>query len=708
MTDDLNVFWHNNERAHELFYDLLARAEQKKYDDDFLAVLAAYRKAAPESTHADILSAHYLLAHEDAEAAISCGERAFQQSPMNPAVWQVLNEAYRAAERYVDALLMQCYASNVLNIPLSVICPTHVLTRDTLARMSVALGVPVRAPLCTARLRHDRENHVLQGGEGVFAGEFLPVSPHISPAYYVGAYTDQGLYGAKAWLLNTVQDQPGCAVFGAGDPVFDLIRGYRVEGNTTIPLDAEEEIVLPIIGTAKIHDRLLPQRLHIRTESEGGDAWISPMTLNYFRLKESVHLSSDTEFIVDTPIRIGHRPMRRKLVLNILADALPWKILGHDFARYMPKTHHFFQKGTTFTQHFSAAEYTYASVPTIETGMYMHHTHIFQDKLAIELNPNYITLSERMRTLGYQTAHLAGNADCVYNGATRGYDRILVQPFTYHSYEAVERTIRYLDGLHDADHFIFLHTADMHPNSQPTFQLSTSVQARLPLSHRLTADTDRLPSPYLTASPARHTAFWQSVQDTDRAFGVLFSYLENHYAPEDYIVSLYSDHGVPIFQEHPYIMSEDLTHATWMIRGAGVPEGVVADELTSAIDIYPTLGHLLGFPVDASVDGIIPRIFGGTGRETAYSNSMFPQKPYFLAVRAAGHSFFLETQALLQLDGTVDLSTAHIHIYPRDHELDPIYEVDNAALRGFFYPRVRQFLKGIGNNGEQFPLPKEL
>ncbi len=41
ISDDFSVFWHNNERASALFYDLLARAKQDAYDDDFLTQLAA-------------------------------------------------------------------------------------------------------------------------------------------------------------------------------------------------------------------------------------------------------------------------------------------------------------------------------------------------------------------------------------------------------------------------------------------------------------------------------------------------------------------------------------------------------------------------------------------------------------------------------------------------------------------------------------------
>ena len=59
------------------------------------------------------------------------------------------------------------------------------------------------------------------------------------------------------------------------------------------------------------------------------------------------------------------------------------------------------------------------------------------------------------------------------------------------------------------------------------------------------------------------------------------------------------------------------------------------------------------------------------------------------------------------MDGTVDLSKATIAMYPRSHEKEKGYEIDDPSLRAFFYPRVRDFLKGITSNGEVFPPPKE-
>ena len=81
MRDDFSVFWRNDEYTRELFFDLLTRAEQEAYDDDFLAQLAAYREAGGDAAHADIFAAQYLLANGDAENAAVCAERARAKRP---------------------------------------------------------------------------------------------------------------------------------------------------------------------------------------------------------------------------------------------------------------------------------------------------------------------------------------------------------------------------------------------------------------------------------------------------------------------------------------------------------------------------------------------------------------------------------------------------------------------------------------------------
>ena len=701
MTDDFSVFWRNNERARILFYALLTHAASAGYDDDFLAALAAYREAGGTAAHADIFAAEYLLAQGEAENAALCGERAFRSRPVEPRLLDVLARAYDALGRYGEALVMQGRAAKLTGRPLTTDCPPALLTGEVLDRLSVAMGKPSYAPMALSRMSYDAAAG-FTAREGVFAGEFLPQETDIHPSYYVATYTEQEQQGNKAWLLHTIEDAKGFAENVGGEFVYDLIRARRAPGRAEITLAAGQEVVLPVLGVQGF------QRLHVKTDSLEKDTPLSPATPNFFRLTERTTLSSDRAFLVGTPISVGHSPQRHPLVLNLLADALPWEILSAHFAEWMPNTARFFAGGVIFDQHFSVSEYTYPSLPTIETGMYPHHSHIFNDKIAISLPPEYVTLSERMRTLGYATASLMGDGIGIYNGTTRGYDRLIVSGYRTLAYEGVERTIRHLDGMRDADHFIFLHVMDAHPWPYPLFQVTASVQARLPLAERLSGAEDGVPSPYLRATPLAAAACRQGIRDLDRTLGMLFSYLEENYAEGEYLVNLYSDHGVPVFSKDHYIVSPDMTHAVWMMRGAGVPAGIVADELTSAVDMYPTLAHLCGFPVGDSVDGVLPRLFGGTGRDIAYSNSLYPGRTYCLRARTRTHTFHLETEDGVAPNGTVDLARAVTAIYPRAHEREAGCEVDSPALRAFFYPRVRAFLQGIGSNGEQFPPPKEI
>ena len=703
MTDDYAVLWQNNTHAHDLFYDLLARADRGAYDDDFIAQLAAYRAASEDAVHADIFAAEYLLHHGDAESAALCGERAFRRSPIRRRLWQVLTRAYKALGRYADALIMEGYARRLYDTPIAAAdYPPETFTQEVLDRLSAALSRPAFAPLAV-RVSYAPDTGLTET-PSVFAGEFLPVSAEDVLPYYVGVYAEMGLQGDKAWQINALRTAYGIGYFGAGDFTFDLMRGQRAPGTAHVELLPGEEAVLPLIGTVLPAAGLCdPQRIQVRTASVDEGGWLNVATPNYFRLNETTDFTSAQDFIVGTPIRVRPASAHPRLVLNILADALPWQVLRADFQNDMPETARFFARGLIFDQHFSAAEYTTPSFASIETGMYLHHSQLFNNKIGIPLRRDYITLSERMRAAGYAPSYLMGGGEGIYTEAARGYERILVSPYRQQNAEAVERVIRVLDGMGDAAQFILIHTSDVHPWPSPMFQYPTTAQARLPLAARLTETIDTPPSPYLRPCPLNQQAFRDGVKTLDRTLGMLFRYIEAHYAPEEYIVNLYSDHGVSIFSAEPYIVDPLLTGATWMMRGAGVPEGIVADEMTSAVDIYAALAHLIGFPVDGYIDGVLPRVLGGQGRDITFSNSLFPTKPYFLAARSRTHTLCLETDTPAAMDGTVDIAAAKTAIYPRDNEREEGYEVDSAELRAFFYPQVRDFLKGIASNGEMFP-----
>ena len=709
MNEDNRVFWHNNEQASALFYDLLARSEQDAYDDNFLMQLAAYREAAPTSERADIFAAKYLLHHGDAENAAVCAERAYRKRPVNREIWLLLAESYARLDRPVDALTMYGYAYGLY---LSPEIPMELLMRggkDGLDRLSIAAGIGTGAPMTQNRAFLAGADHVLEFQLDAFVGEYLPLTPPEGSArYWVAAYVDNAFLSDQSQLIEKMRHTDVFVDRMQRDYPFCLQRAQEVRGRVTIEVPEGAEVILPIAGTEPL------QELTIASKSQPpASAYLGKWAFSQFRLTETTEITpaSDAVYAVGTPIRLGHSPARRKLVLNILIDGLAWNIARTHFPDAMPNIAHFFARGTIFDQHFSTSECTYPSLPVIETGRYPIHTQVFNERNSHELPLDMMTLSECMTDLGYYAAAPMGAADPIYSGTLRGYDQLNTTGWKLLSAEAVDRTIMQLEAFDETDQFLHLHVADVHPWNAKGFKFHPAVETHLPLSERLFDTDEHIASVRLPKLKIYQEQFWQSLRRVDRNLAQLLTYIEEHYAEEEYLVSVYSDHGNSIFSAPVNgvmdVIAENSTRALWMMRGAGVPEGRIVDELTSSADLYPTLGALCGFPAAEDIDGNLPAVFGGKERDAVYSMSMFPGQTYKLAVRTHDFALRLETQEKVDEDGTVNFADARVGIYPRTHELEEDCAVDSAELRAFFYPRARSIARAIANNGEFWPAMRE-
>ena len=709
MNEDNRVFWHNNAQASALFYDLLARSEQDAYDDNFLMQLAAYREAAPTSERADIFAAKYLLHHGDAENAAVCAERAYRKRPVNREIWLLLAESYARLDRPVDALTMYGYAYGLY---LSPEIPMELLMRggkDGLDRLSIAAGIGTGAPMTQNRAFLAGADHALEFQLDAFVGEYLPLTPPEGSArYWVAAYVDNAFLSDQSQLIEKMRHTDVFVDRMQRDYPFCLQRAQEVRGRVTIEVPEGAEVILPIAGTEPL------QELTIASKSQPpASAYLGKWAFSQFRLTETTEITpaSDAVYAVGTPIRLGHSPARRKLVLNILIDGLAWNIARTHFPDAMPNIAHFFARGTIFDQHFSTSECTYPSLPVIETGRYPIHTQVFNERNSHELPLDMMTLSECMTDLGYYAAAPMGAADPIYSGTLRGYDQLNTTGWKLLSAEAVDRTIMQLEAFDETDQFLHLHVADVHPWNAKGFKFHPAVETHLPLSERLFDTDEHIASVRLPKLKIYQEQFWQSLRRVDGNLAQLLTYIEEHYAEEEYLVSAYSDHGNSIFSAPVNgvmdVIAENSTRALWMMRGAGVPEGRIVDELTSSADLYPTLGALCGFPAADDIDGNLPAVFGGKERDAVYSMSMFPGQTYKLAVRTHDFALRLETQEKVDEDGTVNFADARVGIYPRTHELEEDYALGSAELRAFFYPRARSIARAIANNGEFWPAMRE-
>jgi len=702
MQDDFTIFWQNNERARALFDDLLARYERSAYDDDYLAVLDAYQAEAPDSAHFYILAARYLAAHGAYDAALPLAERAYRLRPVGYAVWNLLAEIYEHLERPLDALTMRGYSYGIYKTPEPHVDLPPELLAEGLGRLSVAMSEGKVAPVLTCRAR--LEGGRLSFSDDLFVGEELPLTmPEGSARFWVGCYGENRFLSEKGFLLEELRRSARFKNCGHHDFVLDLQKAREVRGTSVIEIPEGREALIAIAGTE------LSQELSFQTETVSDHTYLGKWAFSYFRLSEktTLHADASAPYVLGTPILLGHSPRRKKLVLNILVDALSWPVMRTRFTEYMPRIAAFFSRGVIFDGHFSTSEFTYPALAAIETGRYPTHTQVFSEQDSHELPLDMKTLSECMKDLGYYCAAPMASGYSMYCGALRGYDRIVATSWDLPAFDGAERTIRRLEAFGETDQFLFLHVMDVHPYAAKGFKFATSVETRLPLTRRLLGTKGTEASVRLPNFEIYRAQFLEGARYVDRSIGVLLDYIEEHYDEDEYIVNLYSDHGVSIFSPTPDgavdIMGPYSTGATWMMRGAGVPKGVTATELTSSVDIYSTLGALCGFPVAANTDSNLPAVFGGRERDATYSISRYPGQTLKLAVRSKTHTLRLETDEPVAKDGTVDLGGAYPDIFPRAHEAEPGYAVDSTELRAFFYPRARAFLREVASNGEVFP-----
>lgn len=671
--------------AKDIFSALMDKYNRSEYDGEYLQMLVQFRDNFPELAEFEIFYAAYALAHNDYRLAYAQAKNAYRKRKLNDKVLEIFVHCFDKYGKQREKTYYQGLRRKFYQAPLELMLDEDHYA-EYLDLLSLAMGVAIYAPFAAARFGY--KDGILQQHAAVFGGEYLPRLYQEKYPYWVGVYGEQEEVSGKNWLLEEMKNNSNFALRCGADMVFDIQRAHIVKSDKIFPDD--KGILIPIAGT---EDK---QNICFKNASAEYTAKLPKWMFSYFRIDEPTGIISDNNMVVGKPIPLGHDVRRRKLVLNILVDALSWSRQKELGFVDVPNIMRFFAKGIIFNNHFSVGEYTYPSLATIETGMCPHHSQIFHEQAAVELEHDYITLSEQMNRLGYYCVNIMGVGNGFYNGVTRGYDRLLTNAYVTPAYEGVERTIRHLEAFGDCDQFLFLHTMDVHPWRAKDFQMPVTSQTGLALKDRVFGYDETRPSVYIKNTPLYEKANIDGIRNTDRALGNLFRYLEEHYNDDEYIVQLYSDHGCSVYDESPYLLSEHHVGAAYMIRGAGVPAKGMAEELTSSLDVYPSLGRMVGFTIPEYVDGNLPAALGGKEREYVISNTMYPGQTFKMAIRTKDYECQLVTTDLLTTDGTVNMETASFKVYRRNlrHQ-----QIDKPELNAYFAAIIHEYTKSFDNHG---------
>lgn len=663
-------FVSEQQNARELYDIMLALADKGLFDEDFHCGLIALRDTAADKSREPYLRAKMYYATGRYSEAAQAMEEALSHRSIGFELWELMARIQEklgntAGACYYKALLWgNDGVGHGFNIPLNEeIC---------MKAIGQAMINPGMAPFCKKFYVEDDE---LKGSFGNVAGEYLRYADDGDYRDFCGVFNDRGWLNMRsdaALCFDSLHHAPHIYC----DMSFDVMKSATM---TSAEVDATAADYVMAIAPSEAGQNIeFSDGRQIRHAS--GGRW----EFAFYRFTEGRTLiKSDRPFQITRPLCLKHNPRRKKLVLNILADGLSWNVMKQQDYKSVPNITKFFSKGVIFDNNFSVAEHTYPSLPTIETGCYTYRTQIFNDKIQAVLPADLPVISEQLRALGYYCVNLLSDASGIYNGVQRGFERNIIQQFTTLSYEAVSRCIEHLDAFGELDNYVYLHISDAHPFNSYV-QVAPHTQTTLPWQERILNEYDN--SVFKRKNRLNMSDNQYSIRNMDRQLGVLFDYIEEHYNADEYVVCLYSDHGVSVYDDEPYLLSANQSGAAMMLRGAGVPEKGMVEELTSTVDFYPLLDKLLGFSLPYDIDGRLPRAFGGPGRQYTVSMSVYPGQTFKLCLRDAVYEFRLETEALTQSNGQVDIREYTVHIYRRDNRQET---ADTAVRKRFMTEALR-------------------
>ncbi|MEZ4365769.1 MAG: sulfatase [Kofleriaceae bacterium] len=243
--------------------------------------------------------------------------------------------------------------------------------------------------------------------------------------------------------------------------------------------------------------------------------------------------------------------------------------------------------GAVFTRAYAPGNVTRRSIPSMITGLSPPRVRGRVAGWALRLDPRHVTLAERFRAAGYDTAGFFCCASFWAPrhklGINRGIDELVVEPDG--GAKLAERAAAWLRTRADdpTPYFLWLHFIEPHRWNTTTFDDEEAgvgkPKSKLARYDRMLAEVDTFLTTLAEAMP-----------------------------PQAPIVAITSDHGEGLGEHgapyHSTNLYESQLHVPLLITGPGVPASKIAEPV-GLVDLAPTLLDLAGFepPGMPAMDG---------------------------------------------------------------------------------------------------------
>jgi arylsulfatase A-like enzyme len=330
-------------------------------------------------------------------------------------------------------------------------------------------------------------------------------------------------------------------------------------------------------------------------------------------------------------------------------------------------------KGVRFENFYANSSWTRPGFASIFTGRYARSVGIYEERFD-RLPEDVTTLTEHLQTQGYLTLGVTSNPNTnQIFGFAQGFDdyRDSVANWKWMAEAATkpmvgdgkaphetatevnQRVGELLDAHAEAitQQPFFLHLVYMEPHT-PRYPSERHLKA-------LQAEAMALNPPLGRSKVVRK--YDAELRTADEAFGQLLTSMAGRNLLDNTLIVVVSDHGeglssnpeYPGSKGHGHYLSEALLRVPLILHHPSLPTGLVVPDLTSTVDLMPTIAGLLGAPIDnIPVDGrsLVPVI-------TAKPNAQSPIFPVYsetemgpfnkLSVRTQTHALIQNEDARL-------------------------------------------------------------
>lgn len=432
----------------------------------------------------------------------------------------------------------------------------------------------------------------------------------------------------------------------------------------------ESDVILPILSK---ETRIINFFINGKSQRKN----LFKNTWYYFRFCKNDTLKIENKyksFLVAKEFPIIYNSSNPKIILNIFVDGLSKSYLeNYDFKKCMPNAYNFFKKGLVFDNCYVSGDWTFVSLASFFTGKYTHNHMMFNpNKYTSKLNNN-VLFTKYLKEQNFLTAKIDGDwrSSPAYGYCT-DIDRTVYCPSVKHmnSNEIVTEAIEHMEAFKDFNQFLWICLPDLHDVADE-YEPQISMQTNQSYNLRF-FDESKTTSVRKKFSPGKVARYKYSIKRLDTYLSMLFSYIENNYSDDEFIVNLVSDHGQGyLIKDDSFFLEEERTKVPLMIRGKNIPTGT-CDELIQSLDLYKIICKEAGCSnVTIENDSNLPMILGGNKeRDYSFAESLFPNDPYRAAIYDKTHKFFFETTEIVTSDGLLDLSDIKVKLVNKETKLD--------------------------------------